>query len=482
MHGLIEDIGLAIIAAAVVSVLAHRFRQPIILAYLAAGVIIGPLIGPQIVHDPEHIDIISEIGLVFLLFIIGLEMNPQHLLAGGRAIFVSGLAQFPLTVALGLLVFLLAGLAGNWLDAFYLAVACSLSSTAIVVKALFDKIEINSVPGRLTVGILIFQDIWAILVIALQPTITNPGILPAAVAVAKAGGLLLAGFLISKYVLRVVFAWLEQAPELVVSVSLGWCALYAGLASKAGLSFEMGALIAGVSLTIFPYSEHITEKILPLRDFFLTFFFISIGMKIPFPEGTVFAKIPLVIGFIIFSRFLIIYPTARAGGAGKRTSFIASLNLAQMSEFSLVVAVAGLAGGHISQGTMSLILYGLAGASIVSSYLLKYNQQIYAAVSTRIAFLSETVADEESHSEKPLIVILGVHRTARAMLARIQTARPDLLPRTLAADFSVEALTDAKSRFGVRTVFGDVKARDTLVRAGVPSAHWILCTIPDTLL
>ena len=483
MHGLIEDIGLSIIVATIIGVITHRLKQPIIVGYLLAGIIIGPQIGPQLVHDPEHINIISEIGLVLLLFIIGLEMNPQHLMAGGRAILFAGLGQFPLTVLLGVLLFSAAGFAAGFIDAVYLAFACGLSSTAIVVKALFDKFELDSIPGRLTVGILIFQDVWAILVLALQPNLANPTLAPVLGAILRAVFLLGLGFVFSKYVLSRVFHWISRAPEMVVAVSIGWCAFFAALANQIGLSFEMGALIAGVSISSFPYSEHVTEKILPLRDFFLTLFFISLGMKIPYPQPGLLLTVPVLLGFVVLSRFLIVYPVALLGGSGKRTALIASLNLSQISEFSLVIASIGVARSHISSETMSAILYSLAVASVLSSYVLKYNHQLYGFIVRYAPFFSDSreSAETSSHAKKD-ICVLGFHKGARAFVDRIATMKPELLKGMIIVDYSVEVLKEVRDRYSVQILFGDISAADTLERAGVREANYIVSTIPDALL
>ena len=168
MHEILNDVGLTIIVSAIMVLIMLKLKQPIILGYLLTGVIIGPEIGPHLIHSPESIETISEIGLILLLFIIGLEMNPQWLLSAGKKILIPGFLQFPVTIALGMGFFLLTGLATSNLVAFYLAIFCSLSSTAIVVKLLYDKLEMDSMYGRVAIGILIFQDIWAILFLALQ--------------------------------------------------------------------------------------------------------------------------------------------------------------------------------------------------------------------------------------------------------------------------------------------------------------------------
>lgn len=207
MHGLLHDLGITLLIATAVGYIVERFKQPAIVAYLIAGVIIGPEIGPQLVTNIENIDTISEIGLILLLFIVGLEMQPAHLVSILRKVYIAGIGQFILTVLSGMLFFATLGfsLNGQNLEALYLALACSLSSTAIVIKILADKSQIDSHAGRLTVGVLLFQDIWAILLLAIQPNLASPGLAPIALALGKSLLLVAVSFLASKYLLEKLF-------------------------------------------------------------------------------------------------------------------------------------------------------------------------------------------------------------------------------------------------------------------------------------
>jgi Kef-type K+ transport system membrane component KefB len=265
-HALLPDIGIAILTATVVGLIAHALRQPIILGYLVAGAVVGPL-GLRWVHSAGSIEVISEIGLVLLLFIIGLEMNIKSILAAGRQLLVAGFGQFVACAAIGVGFFGLLGfgLSGSNSDGLYLALMCGLSSTAVVVKLLYDKQELDTLPGRLTLGILVIQDVYAIFVLAFQPNFANPTVGPILKAIGATALLVAAGFLFSKYVLNRVYASIAKAPEMVVAVSIGWCAAVAGLAGWMGLSKEMGALVAGLCVSAFPYSVHVTAKTLPLR-------------------------------------------------------------------------------------------------------------------------------------------------------------------------------------------------------------------------
>jgi len=487
MHGILGEIGISILAATAFGFVFQLFRQPVILGYLVAGALIGPGIGFKLVSEPANIAVISEIGLILLLFIIGLELNPQKLLSSGRQLFYAGVGQFILCVLMGLGFFLLLGyeLSKGRIDALYLALFCALSSTAIVVKLLYDKFELDTLPGRMTLGILIFQDLWAILILALQPHFTNPQILLVVMALGKSVALLAIGFVLSKYLLRWIFEKISKTPEMVVAMSIAWCAFMAGAGAWIGLSMEMGALIAGVAISTFPYSVHVTAKVLPLRDFFLTLFFLSIGMKIPVPDPMLLIMAAVIVLFVIVSRFLTIYPLLSLAGSGRRTSFIASLNLSQVSEFSLVVAALGVGYGHIEQRMLSLIIYAMAVTSVLSSYFIKGNHDAYLMFErllARTGFASKykESAAEELRNHYP-VVLLGFHRGARSFIDRLDEISPDILKRILVIDFNLEVLKELNDR-NIKGIFGDISSRDTLEHAHVAHADVILSTIPDMLL
>jgi Kef-type K+ transport system membrane component KefB len=494
MHHLLTDIGIAVLTATVLGLVAHWLKQPIILGYLIAGALVGPEMGFGLIHDADSIEIISEIGLILLLFIIGLELDVKALLASGRQLLMAGFGQFPLCVALGLGLFVLMGygLSGNKSDGLYFALMCALSSTAVVVKLLYDKGELDTLPGRMTLGVLVIQDIFAIFVLAFQPNFANPSIGPVAKALGGTVLLLAAGFAFSRYVLRWVFSSIAKAPEMVVAVSLGWCAAVAGAAAWMGLSKEMGALVAGLCIGAFPYSIHVTAKTLPLRDFFVTLFFMSLGLKITTPQWGTVSLIALLIGFTVVSRFLTVYPLLAMSGAGRRTAFITSLNLSQISEFSLVIASLGVVYKHIPESTVAVIIYAMAITAVLSSYTIRFSHALYLVWDKLLSKLGrQTSVDakaqgadahggEEDGTSRP-IILLGVHRSARTLIAALQAREPELLRKLRVIDFNTETL-DAFGKQGVFGTFGDLASLDTLEHAHLDHAKLILCTIPDMLL
>jgi len=489
MHYLLQDIGVVVLAATVIGLAAHLLRQPIILGYLVAGALIGPELGVGWVKEQESIDIISEMGLILLLFVIGLELNVKALLASGRQLLIAGFGQFPACALLGVALFGLLGygLKGSHSDGLYLALMCSLSSTAVVVKLLYDKSELDTLPGRMTVGILVIQDIFAIFILAFQPNFANPTIGPVLKAIGGTVGLLAAGFLFSRYALGWVFHSIAKAPEMVVATSIGWCAAVAGLAGGLGLSKEMGALIAGLSIAAFPYSIHVTAKTLPLRDFFLTLFFMSLGMKITAPRWDTAMLVGVMVGFTISSRFLTAYPMLIFSGAGRRTAFISSLNLAQISEFSLVIGSLGIIYKHIQPGTVAATIYAMAISAVLSSYAIRYSHPLYLAFDRLMARLgrggaaqSDTIGPATRGDPRP-ITILGFHRVGQALVEAAERHSPALLRQMRVIDFNPEKLKGLNAK-GVTATFGDISSHDTLEHAHLHDSRLILCTIPDMLL
>ncbi len=487
MDGLLHDIGVAVIVATLLGVMAHLLRQPIILGYLIAGAVIGRHMGAELIQEEHSVEIISEIGLVLLLFIIGLELNLKQVLASGRQLLVAGLGQFPICAGLGMALFWAMGfqMFGQHCDGLYLALMCGLSSTAIVVKLLYDKGELDTLAGRLTLGVLVMQDIFAIFILAFQPNFANPTFGPILRAMGMTVALSVAGFAFSRYALRWVFLTIAKAPEMVLAVSIAWCASVAGAASAMGLSKEMGSLVAGMSISAFPYSIHVTAKTLPLRDFFLTLFFVSLGMNITAPSWAMAGPVLAIVAFVVLSRFVSVYPLLKLSGAGPRAAFISSLNLSQVSEFSLVIAGLGLASKHIGQDTVAMITYAMAITAVLSSYGIRYNHGLfvlYDRLRRRLGLgyaLGSEAQAKEGHVHP--IAILGFHRTARALVEALGRREPAILSKIVVVDFNMEVLEELRGK-GIAGIFGDISSLDTLEHAHLGEAKLLMCTIPDMLL
>jgi len=490
----VSSVGIAILAATVTAYIGHIFKQPLLLMYIAAGIVIGPKIGLGLVENMSDIETISHFGLILLLFLIGLEIDIKKLKESGKSLIFSGLFQFPITLALGLGFFLLLGYAfgdGKY-DLIYLAACCGLSSTAIVVKLLYGKFELDTLAGRITLGILVFQDIWAIILLGIQPNLSNPDIVQILLSFGKGFLLVFLSMMISKYILPKIFKSIAKVPELVLVSSLGWCFLVCGAASFFNLSLEMGALIAGVAISTFPYNLDVIAKVVNIRDFFVTLFFVSLGMQIPNPlDNTgVLLVAGLASAFLVLSRFLSIFPILYSLKNGLRVSLLTSINLSQISEFSLVIASLGVAAGHISVDTMSAIIFVFVITSILSTYMIKYNDSIQKSIALVMKKAGvkdiESVKEEAAESEGKEIALLGFHRMASSFLHEIIEADNgegdgSLKDKLIVVDFNPEVHESLQS-LGVRVVYGDISHIDTLHHAGIHDVKIVISTIPDTIL
>ena len=492
-HSLLANVGLVFIIATAFAFVAKLLRQPLILAYLASGVVIGPEIGFAWVKDKETIELISEIGLILLLFIIGLEIDLKKLLSAGRTLLVSGVSQFLLCVALGIGLALLMGYrpaTGNF-DWLYLAVALALSSTLTVVKLLYDKFELTTLPGRITLGILVCQDIWAIVFLSLQPNLHDPRLGALLESFIKGAALVFITLAMSRYALPRFFSFVAKVPELMLIAALAWCFLVSGLADWLGLSLEMGALIAGVSMSTFPYNIDVIAKVINIRDFFVTLFFVALGMKIPAPTLAIVSAAVGMSLFVFASRLLAIFPVLYLLGNGLRASLIPSINLAQMSEFSLVIASLGLALDHISPELVATLTFVFAITAVLSTYLITYNHEIQrrlARVLVKLGFASGADVNEDAPegADENSIVFLGCFREASSILHEIE-AQPravdgdGVLGRVLVIDFNPLVLQGLKRR-GIRCLYGDVAHMDTLHHAHIQAVKIVACTIADAIL
>tara|TARA_B100002051_G_scaffold276238_1_gene323380 strand:+ start:35947 stop:37650 length:1704 start_codon:yes stop_codon:yes gene_type:complete len=489
VHHLIPEIGLAIIFAAVLAHVARVVRQPLLLGYIAGGILLGPNIGFGLVHSEESIEIISEMGLVMLLFIIGLEIRLPELAGLGPKLFILGIIQFGGCIGIGMAAFHYLGLAGDGsFDLLYLAIAGSLSSTLIVVKLLYDKLEIETAAGKLTIGVLILQDLWAILFMGLQPSLSNP---EATVILKSLGGavlLVVVAALLSRFVLKHVFHLASRNPELVLITAMAWCFSVCALASFAGLSIEMGSLIAGVTIAAYPYANDVITKLAGIRDFFVTLFFVALGMKVPVPELSTVGMALAFIGIVFLSRILTIAPTAFFTGLGIRNGLVTAINLSQVSEFSLVIFALGMGFAHISDDVQAFVLTAMLLASLISTYAIRYNDTLARALSKAFGVLGmkEKSQGGESagghgHGSGRDIVVLGYYRIGRAFLERLESYCPELISRVMVVDFNPAFRKDLENR-GFQWVYGDLANPDSLTHLGIHEARLMLVTVSDVFL
>ena len=381
----------------------------------------------------------------------------------------------------------------------YVGIVIAASSTLLIVKLFQEKYQLDTLVGRLILGILIFQDLWAMVVLTVQPNFTQPDLAP--VLMTFLGIALLTGFavLLARVVLPTAFRWLARTPELLLVAALGWCfgigflgdnlgAIFqaAGLHLPMHVSLEMGALIAGAAIASLPYAYEVVSKVTAVRDFFVTLFFVGLGMGIPRPEG---ADVLLVAGIIaalaIASRAWVFFPALYATGLDRHSSFVASVRLVPISEFGLVIAYLGLGFGHISAETVAAIIFAFVITALIYPLLFDKSEALYMRVApwlTRLGIKPPSdPRQEEASGHDYEIVLLGFHRVASSLFHEIERTEPERLPKVLVVDFNVSLHPEIAKR-GATAHYGDISNLETLRHAGVDRAGIIVCTIPDDLL
>jgi len=497
---LVQDIGICLLVAGVLSAIFEKLRVPSIAALLVAGVAIGP-VGLSVVTDKARIETIAHLGLTLLLFVIGLEVNLRSLLASGRTILVTGAVQVPLTIAIGWLVFhgmKLAGIVEPGYVPFYLAIACGFSSTLLVVKQLQARYQLDSASGRLAIAMLIFQDIWAIVILSIQPNFADPQIGPVAATFGGTAVVTTVAVVCARWVLPPAFRFVAKVPELVVSLALAWCfglglfgahlgrALQAvGIHVEVSVSLEMAALVAGASVASLPYSHEVVTKVTNLRDFFVTLFFVALGMGIPVPTPAALAVAALLAFVSVALRLIVFVPLLYVAGADRRLAVTTSTRLAQVSEFCLVIVYLGKNLGHVSADTVAAVIFAFVITALITPMLFGFAEHAEDRLAPLLSLLgmkppsrASLHGGEDAH---PRIVLLGFHRLASSILYDLAATHPELVRRVLVVDLNVALHEELRAR-GVRVVYGDVSSADTLKHAHLDAAEVIVSTVPDDLL
>jgi Kef-type K+ transport system membrane component KefB len=505
MPSLVHDIGISLLTAGVLAVIFTKLKIPSIAAFLIAGIVIGP-IGFKQVTDPVNIDTIAQLGFILLLFLIGLEIDFKKILNSGKAIIVSGLLQYPLTILFGaaavkLMIFLGIGgslLAGSEYAAIYIGVIIAGSSTLLVVKLFQEHFELDTEPGRLALGILIFQDIWVIVAILIQPNIDNPEIGPIMMSFLGIAILGVFAAIASKTIVGRAFRWIAKTPELTLMGALAWCFLVVfvginldtfteklfGINLHMAVGSGMGALIAGAGIANLPHSTEIITKVSTVKDFFITLFFVALGVSIPAPESMDVIVLALAIAIVaILARQFVFFPLFYFSGVDQRNAQVSSIRLAQISEFGLVIAFLGVKFGHMSPALSSAVIFAFVITALTTPLLYNKAYDVHGWVQPvleKLGFKAPPELKVESGTQYKL-ALLGFFREASSLLHNLERDNPDLVRQTLVVDFNV-ALHEKIASGGATVKYGDLSNADTLHHLGLAQAQVIVCTIPDDVL
>jgi Kef-type K+ transport system membrane component KefB len=478
----LEALGIMMLMAAVVVLLTRRLRVPSIVAYIIAGLAVGPVFGllaPEALNA-EALATVSEMGIVLLLFLVGLELSLDRIRQVGKVALVAGIGQVVFTAAGGLGLCKLLGF--SWMEAVFIATALTFSSTVVVVKLLDQKGELHSLYGRIAVGIFLVQDLVVIVVLTFLAGLGTPEALePTAIAwgLAKAFGgmglLLAACLLAARYLLPRPLAWAARSPRLLFVCSIAWCFLFVISAHAMGLSAEIGAFLAGLSIAQLPCAHDLQRRVHPLMSIFIVVFFVSLGAQMRLGDAGAFAFEASILSIFVLvgNPFIFMLIIARYGYS-QRTSFYTSVTVAQISEFSFIFAAMGVNNDLI--GAPILALIALVGFVTIagSAYMILYNGPLYAFVARlgllRI-FRARQGEDEGSEDRNRVghVIVVGMNPLGRA----IATALHDRGEEVLAID------TDAHKLEGLAcaTKLGSVEYPALLTAAGAAGAKLVISAL-----
>jgi Kef-type K+ transport system membrane component KefB/voltage-gated potassium channel Kch len=476
MEEIFIQLGAILFIAFIVSYVARMFKQPIIIGYILAGIIISPFL-IMFGATTEVVDVFSKLGIAFLLFIVGLHMNPKIIKEIGVQSLLIGLAQIVLTFGVGFLVAFKV-LNYSLVASSYVGIALAFSSTIIIMKLLSDKRHLDSLYGKISIGILIIQDLVAVGVLMFISSFSQGSDLSsfAVRALLSGTGLIVILFLLGFFVIPRLMKSVAKSQELLFLFSVCWCFLVAALFSYFGFSIEIGALIAGVVLSLSPYSVEISSRIRPLRDFFLIIFFIILGLNVQFSNFNVVIVNALILSLIVLVlKPIIIMFMMRMFRYTKRTNFLVGTSLAQISEFSLIVLLMGVAVGHISSEILQTLTLTLIITILFSTYMMVYSKKFYKKMSGFASLFEKKKFKKEKRKRNSYSAILfGYNRVGFSILNSLKK----IGKRYLVVDFNPDTITNL-NKFKIPCLYGDVDDPELLNELPLEKIEIAVSTVPD---
>jgi len=472
------ELGIILIVVSLIGLIFRTIRQPLILAYIFTGFVLGPLF-LKVIASRELVSTFSVIGITFLLFLVGLELDLRKIKNIGKVSFLVSLGHFASSGILGFLISIVFKF--PIVTSLYIALALSLSSTVIVVKLLTESHNLNSLYGKMTIGILIAQDVFAVLALIfldalkIGNTITFSTFL---LIFSKAAFLILATFLVSSYILPHLFRYIAKFQELLFVFSIAWCFLIAIISFYLGLSIAIGAFLAGLSLAYLPYSFEIVARVRSLRDFFLIIFFVALGTQISLNFGDGILPIIVFSLFVLLIQPLVVMALLGFLGYKKRTSFLTGISIAQISEFSLVIIGTGFALGHITGNIVSMVtIIGIITIT-VSTYFITFGEKLYNLMKGYLSlFERKNLVEHYTPTEVKIgnhVILIG----CRTMGSKIVETLQSMKKKILVVDFDPDIIGKLNNK-NVPCIYGDIGDQDIVEKIGLNKAEMLISTIPS---
>lgn len=469
------QLSLIIVFAAVVASIMKVLKQPLIVGHILTGVLVGPAV-LGFLQNLETMEALSKLGISILLFIVGLGLSPKVVRDVGKVSLITGIGQIAFTTFFG---FLIANLFGyELITALYIAIALTFSSTIIILKLLTDRGDTEKLYGRISIGFLLVQDLVATLILLFISTYTGSSatVIALLFVFAKGIGIMLILTFVSFKILPKLSAFFAESSELLFLFSIAWGLGIAILFQFTGFSLEVGALLAGVALSLTPYSQEIASKLKPLRDFFLVMFFVFLGAGLVISDiGVLLPQVLVFSLFILIGNPLIVLILMELLGYKRRTGFMAGLTVAQISEFSLILILLGIQVGHLDSKVLSLVtLIGLVTIA-GSTYMIAYADKIYHLIKKHIGYLERKETKQESDILGRYDVILfGGSRVGFDFVEEFKSFGQSFL----CIDYDPKLIKELTEE-GVNCRYGDVEDIEFLEEINVEQAKLVISTIPD---
>uniref|UniRef100_UPI004047F787 cation:proton antiporter n=1 Tax=Aquiluna sp. TaxID=2053504 RepID=UPI004047F787 len=479
VEGSFVSVALILALAVAAGAIAKLLRQPVVVSFIIVGILAGPT-AFNLVEGAEEIRLFAKFGIAILLFLVGLKLDFHMIRSTGKVALVAGLSQVAFTAAVGFGIAMLFGFEAT--TAFYIAVALTFSSTIIIIKLIGDKRELDTLYGRIAVGILIVQDILVVAAMVVIVTIGTPGegsvVTDLIVTLASSAVFLGVIAFASKFVLEKVLDWISKSPELTLLFGVAWAIVLAAISILIGLSMEIGAFVAGVSLASTAYRESLGARMVSLRDVMLLFFFIELGASLTFADalGQLWPAIVLSV-FVLVGKPLIVFAIMGWMGYRSITSFRTGVALAQISEFSLILIALGYSLGQVDSAVLSLVTLVAVFTITVSSYLILYTDKLFPLMQGFMHLFERgkaSAVDEESQSLSFDAIVIGSGRFGTEVISGLIFSGSSVL----AVDLDPDALARARE-LGAETLFGDVGDPDFAKMLPIHQTGTLICTAPD---
>lgn len=472
---LFGELSLIIGVAFVVSIIMTMLRQPLIIGHIITGLLVGPVIAGSV--SPETFKLFSEIGIAILLFTVGLGLSPKTIKEFGKVSIVTGVGQVLVTSLAGFFIARLLDFSVT--TSIYMAIGLAFSSTIIILKLISDRGDMETLYGKIAIGFLLVQDFIAILILFAIPILASSDASLLSVGTATLQGVLLASavLFVGFYFLPRINSFISRSNEMLFLFATVWGIGIASVFTFTGFSIEIGALIAGISLSTLPSRHEIHSRMNPLRDFFIVIFFIMLGTHMTFGDiQTLLPKALILSALVLIGNPLILMSLMGLMGYKKKTSLQTGFTVAQISEFSLILMALGLAYGHVTAEAVSLVT--LVGIITIfgSTYFILYSDTLYSWLEPYLGIFERKTAHEKTIRQKRHTTILfGGNRIGRDFIDSFKNSGMSFL----VVDHNPELVKRLEAE-GIDVVFGDASNLDFLESIDMSKTNLIVSTVPDS--